>query len=678
MAVIESTIRLRDRFSSTLQRMSRGLNNASVGMQRLANSNQILNQRTNLAGSGVNRLTRSLGRLSASYLAVGSAQSLIAMGDAYIGNTARIDLMNDGLQTTAELQDKIYKASQRSLMDYNKMSATVSKLGITAKHAFNNNDEMIAFAELVNKQFAISGASQSERSNAMYQLTQAMASGRLQGDEFRSILENAPMLAQTIAESMGQPFEKMKELSADGLITADVIKKALFSTAVETNTKFNNMPMQFGDLWIQVSNKINRGLEPIYVKLKQMWNNSDVQSFFDIFANSFVMLLRTGLTAFNVLSSATAFFAKNWSVIEPIVWGATTALTIYFATLSRGLLASAAQWAISTYNAIAYQVALFKMAVAQYGFNTALAMCPLSWFLYAIIAIVSVFYLAVAAVNKFAGTSYSATGMIAGAFSALGAFLWNLFLGFAELVVGVFQGLINPIISFVNFFANVWTNPISSVINLFHSLADNALGVLQRIASAMDFVFGSSMADTVSGWRNDLKGLSENAIKKYAPDENYKEIVSKMDFSMGDMAWAKRLEYGESYKTGYDWGSDLTSDLKKKFKMGENITDFNGNDLGHVGTAMKNANMPMLDELKKIAGNTKSSASSLVRNNEDMSYLRQLAERDTVNKYTTNTIKVEMTNNNKVSSKVDMDKIIDHLGEKVYDTMLSTAEGVHI
>lgn len=674
MAIIESTIRLRDRFSSTLRRMNGGLSNAVNSMHRFANSQQIVNQRTNLAGAGVNRLTRSLGGLSAAYLALENSKSLIAMGDAYIGNTARINLMNDGLQTTAELQNKIYQASQRSLTDYNKMSAVVSKLGITAKHAFSSNDEMIAFAELINKQFAISGASPSEKSNAMYQLTQAMASGRLQGDEFRSILENAPLLAQTIAESMGQPFEKMKELSAEGKITANVIKNALFSTAEETNKRFNEMPMQFGDLWIQSMNKINRGLEPIYIKLRKLWNSESFQLFMDSMTNGFVFMMRVGLTAFNAISSSISFMNKHWSLIEPIVWGAVAAMSVYFTVLSKGLVRSATQWALSTYSAIAYQWALFKMTVAQYGFNTALAMCPLSWFLYAIIGIVTVFYLAIAAVNKFAGTSYSATGMITGAFSALGAFLWNLFLGFAELVVGVFQGLVNPIISFVNFFANVFENPISSVINLFHSLADNALGVLQRIASAMDFVFGSNMADTVSGWRNSLKGKAENAVKKYAPNENYKEIVSKMDFNMGNLSWAKRLEYGNAYDAGHSFGANL----KDKFKLDGMATDATGHNLGNIGTAMKNATMPMLDELKKIAGNTKSSATSLTRNNEDMSYLRQLAERDAINKYTSNSVNVNMTNNNKVNSKLDLDKVVDYLGEKVYDTMLSTAEGVHI
>ena len=645
MAIIESTIRLRDRFSSTLRRMNGGLSNAIGNMHRFANSQQIVNQRTNLAGSSVDRLTKSLGGLSAAFLAVNSAKSLIAMGDAYIGNTARIDLMNDGLQTTAELQQKIYQASQRSLTDYNKMSSVVSKLGITAKHAFSNNDEMIAFAELVNKQFTISGASPSERSNAMYQLTQAMASGRLQGDEFRSILENAPLLAQTIADAMGQPFEKMRELSADGKITADIIKKALFSTAEETNKRFSQMPMQFGDLWMQVTNKINRGLEPVYIRLRELWNDPKVQSFFDMIANGFSLMMRFGLEAFNVITSITSSLGSMWSRIEPFVLGFGNALSVLIIP------------------------ALWRMVAATWAAVS-------GWLIlnYPILIIGAAIGILITVLNQFGIKTEQVVGYVTGAFSALGAFLWNVFLGVLNIAGGMFQGLMNWGYMFANFFANVFENPVSSLRNLFFDFGDTVLGVLQRIASAIDLVFGSKLAETVSGWRSSLKKSTEDAIKREAPNENYKAIVSKMDEDITNLPFIKRLGYGESYKAGFDFASNFSDNLKVK----EVISGFEGSNLGNIGTAMKNANMPMLDELKKIAGNTKSSATSLTRNNEDMSYLRQLAERDAINKYTSNSVNVNMTNNNKVNSKLDLDKVVDYLGEKVYDTMLSTAEGVHI
>lgn len=644
MAIIESVIRLRDRFSSTLQRMNGGLSNAINNMHRFANSQQIVNQRTNLAGSGVNRLTQSLGGLSAAYLALNSAKSLVAMGDAYIGNTARIDLMNDGLQTTSELQHKIYQASQRSLTDYNKMSSVVSKLGITAKHAFSNNDEMIAFAELVNKQFTISGASPSERSNAMYQLTQAMASGRLQGDEFRSILENAPMLAQTIADAMGQPFEKMKELSADGKITAEIIKKALFSTADETNKRFAKMPMQFGDLWTQMMNKINRGMEPVYIRLRELWNDPKIQSFFNKFANGFTLMMRFGLEVFNVVASVTESLSNMWSRIEPFALSFASVLSVLVIpalwTMARATLTAAAGWLVMN-----YPILIIGAAIG----------------------------ILIAVLNEFGITTEQVVGYVTGALSAVGAFVWNLFLGILNVAGGMFQGLMNWAFMFANFFANIFENPVSALRNLFFDFGDTVLGVLQRIASAIDLVFGGKLADTVSGWRSSLKKSTEDAIKREAPNENYKPIVSKMDEDITNLPFIKRLGYGESYNAGFDFGNNF----KEKFKVNEVISGFEGSNLGNIGTAMKNANMPMLDELKKIAGNTKSSATTLTRNNEDMSYMRQLAERDAINKYTNNSIKVDVTNNNKVDSKLDMNKILDGIGESVFDIMRSTSEAVH-
>lgn len=679
MAIIESTIRLRDRFSSTLQRMSGGLSNAIGNMQRFAASQQIVNQRTNLAGSGVNRLTQSLGGLSAAYASLSSAKSLIAMGDAYIGNTARIDLMNDGLQTTAELQNKIYQASQRSLMDYNKMTSVVAKLGITAKHAFNSNDEMIAFAELVNKQFTISGASPSERSNAMYQLTQAMASGRLQGDEFRSILENAPLLAQTIAESMGQPFEKMKELSAEGKITAQVIKNALFSTADETTKRFNNMPMQFSDLWVQASNKIQRGLEPVYIKLRQMWNNPDVQSFFDMFANGFVVAVRAIISTIEVTSTLVSWLSK----IAPVIATVLAPLALYKAGLIAVWtwtklvgIASLVWTTISSAIGIAriailsFRNATLAASAATLMFNAAWLGNPVTWIVFGIVAAIGVL---IGVVYYLAGSFEEASGRIMGAIYTAGAFIWNTFVGVVNLIVSRVDLAANAIIGIVEWVLNVFNGGFNSfgdaVKNLLGNIISWFLQLGKVVSTIVDAIFGTN-------WTSGLSSL-QSSVEQWGKNE--KAITLERNVMSSKLAESGfgRLEYGNAYDAGHKFGSELATGIKEKLGLG-NITDASGHDLGNIGTAMKNAANPMLDELKKIAGNTKSSAATLTRNNEDMSYLRQLAERDAINKYTSNSVNVNMTNNNKVNSKLDLDKVVDYLGEKVYDTMLSTAEGVHI
>lgn len=194
---------------------------------------------------------------------------------------SRINLINDGSQTTVEIMDKIYAASQRSRGGYLEMADSVAKLNMLAKDAFSSNDEAIFFVEQLNKQFKISGASVEEATSAMYQLTQAMASGKLQGDEFRSIMENAPMLAQSIAQEMGMSVGQLKELSSQGLITADIIKNALYGSAEETNQKFAEIPMTFADIGQSIQNQFIQAFTPVLEQLASITSSGEFMAAFE-------------------------------------------------------------------------------------------------------------------------------------------------------------------------------------------------------------------------------------------------------------------------------------------------------------------------------------------------------------------------------------------------------------
>ena len=366
---------------------------------------------------------------------------LVNAGDQYIGSKAQLDLMlkmNNSQKTAAELQEQIYAAAQRSLGSYREMSKQVGKLGMLASEAFDGNtDEMIAFSELLNKQFSLVKATPWEKSAASYQLTQAMASGRLQGDEFRSIIENAPMLAQTIQDYMGLTGQAFKDASKNGEITADVIKNALFSVAKETNEMFKNMPLTFGELWIQIVNKIDRGLERVYERLGKLWNNSDFQQFLDIVVNGFIIMSHAAIYAMNAFGAVGKWVIEYWELIAPIILGITAAYTYFFATQAIG-------WA-KTIGLMLWKIAvdwmetgaILAMYAAQNGLNVALAMCPLSWIVYGIIALIAVVYIVIAAINKFAGTSISATGIIAAAVAGAVAVIWNIILALGEFIWGV-------------------------------------------------------------------------------------------------------------------------------------------------------------------------------------------------------------------------------------------------
>ena len=260
---------------------------------------------------------------------------------------SRINLINDGTQTTTEIMDKVYAAAQRSRGGYVEMADSVAKLNMLAKDAFSSNDEAIAFVEQLNKQFKISGASVQESTAAMYQLTQAMAAGKLQGDEFHSIMENAPMLAQAIAQQMGMTVGQLKEMSSQGLITADVIKEALFNSAEETNAKFAEIPMTFAEIGQQLSNQALQAFQPVLEQLSSITASSDFQAIVEGIGISFRVMaavaqvaIATLKASFSALITVIKYVASSMKAafsviigignqIKPIISGVAVAFTTW-------------------------------------------------------------------------------------------------------------------------------------------------------------------------------------------------------------------------------------------------------------------------------------------------------------------------------------------------------------
>ncbi len=579
------------------------------------------------------------------------------LADQITSTKARLNLMNDGLQTTSELQNMIFASAQRSRGVYLDTTAVVSKLGILAGHAFSSNKEAVFFAEQMNKQFKIGGASVQEQSAAMYQLTQAMASGRLQGDEFRSIMENAPLLAQSIAKYMGKSVGELRELSSEGLITSEIIKNAMFAAADETNRKFAELPMTWEQVWTSIQNKAIKVFEPVLAKISNIANNENFQKFTDGLINSLVIVANVVADVFNLITAIGGFLYDNWSWIAPIVWGVVAAMVAYnvVSLITNGLLAiHAIQATLAGAAQMMQSGATFTATAAQHGLNAALYACPLTWIILLIIGLIALFYGAVAAINHFAGTSISATGVIFGAFTVLGAFLWNLFLGLFDLVLGVVNGLVNPFIRFTNFIGNIFTNPISTIIYMFQGMADNVLMMLEKIASAMDFVFGSTMAETVADWRSGLKQIADDAVKRYAPNENYKTIMNELNLNTNSLG-LKRFAYGDAWNVGYSAGESLES-----FELGSVLDG-------------------IFNNTNDTAINTSKISDSMDSSEEELKYLRDLAEQEVINRFTTAEIRIDMGGiNNNVNSSVDLDEMVTYLEDKLYETMESAAEGEHV
>ena len=630
-----------------------------------------------------NELMQTIKGAVAAYATIQTLSAALNLSDQLTSTTARLNLMNDGLQTTQDLQNMIYLSAERARGSYQATADAVSKLGLMAGDAFSSSEEIIAFMEQVNKQFTIAGTEAAGIDAAMLQLTQAMGSGVLRGEEYNSILEQAPNIIQAIADYMEVPKGQLKDMAAEGLITADIVKAAMFAAADDTNAKFEQMPKTFSQIWTSFQNTALMAFQPVLQRMNEIANSEAFQGFVNNAIEALSMVAGIALEIFDLLVGVAEIVGENWSWLSPIIYGVAGALAVYYGAQLAANAVSAISKGIHIAMAVAQMIhaaatgtltaATAAEIAAQNGLNAALYACPIVWIIVLIIALIALFYAAVAAVNKFAETSVSATGIICGALAAAGAFIWDLILGALELVLGVLEYLINPFIDLANFIGNVFTNPISSIIYLFQGMADTVLGILQKIASALDFVFGSNMADTVQGWRDGIKDAADAMVAEYAPNENYQEVMSTLDFSVSDLG-LERIAYSDAWDAGYSFGEGID----------ESIANFDPSSL--FGTtdipspedyASSLTAGGISDGVEDIAGNTGAIKDSMDITEEDLKYLRDIAEQETINRFTTAEITIEQTNHNTVSGKMDLDGVVDGLTGAVNEAVDIIAEGVH-
>lgn len=610
----------------------------------------------------------------AAYATVQTAGKILNLSDQMIQTTARLNMMNDGLQTTEELQNMIYASAERSRGSYMATADIVAKLGQRAGDAFSSNQETIAFAENLNKMFVIAGASQQEMSSASLQLTQALGSGVLRGEELNAVFESAPNVIQSIADYLDVPIGKIREMASDGEITADIVKTALLSATDEINSQFEQMPMTFGQIWTSISNDAVMAFDPVLDRLNEIANSDGFQTMVAGITDTLVFVSGLVIEIFDLITQVSSFMADNWSILAPIIIGVATALGIYTTALIvyntiQGI--TNAIQAISAFRSSIHAAALmlqtgatFAATAAQHGFNAALLASPITWIIIGIIAIIAVIYMAVAAFNKFAGTSISATGIIVGVLAVGAAFVGNLFVTLINLIIDLVALIWNHIATFAEFFANVFNDPIGSIVRLFAGMADSVLGILEGIASAIDTLFGSNLVSAVSGWRSSLQGMVTDLVGEA-------EIkVPRMDASSMHL---DRFEYGEAWDAGYSFGEGI-EDTISNFDIGS-IFDTSVPDPSDYASGYDASSVP--GNIADTADNTGAIKDSVDISQEDLKYLRDIAEAEVVNRFTTAEIKVEQTNYNTINNEMDLDGVVSYLGEGVNEAMEKAAEGVH-
>ena len=629
-------------------------------------------------GNEANQLMQTIKGAIAAYATIQTLSAALNLSDQLTSTTARLNLMNDGLQTTQDLQNMIYLSAERARGSYQATADAVSKLGLMAGDAFGSSEEIIAFMEQVNKQFTIAGTEAAGIDAAMLQLTQAMGSGVLRGEEYNSILEQAPNIIQAIADYMEVPKGQLKDMAAEGQITAEIVKAAMFAAADETNTKFESMPKTFSQIWTSFQNTALMAFQPILQRMNEIANSEAFQEFVNNAIETLSMVAGIGLEIFDLLVGVAGVVADNWSWLSPIIYGVAGALMVYYGAMLLYNTITGISAAITAAKALAEKVhaaslameagATFTATAAQYGFNAALLACPITWIIILIIALIAIFYAAVAAVNKFAGTSVSATGIICGAFMAALAFIGNIFVALWNLVLDVFVLIYNLVAEVANFIGNVFTDPIGAVCRLFFGLADTVLGILQALASAIDAVFGSNLSGAVQGWRDSLGGWVDDTFGKG------EEIMGKMnadDMKLG------RFEYGTAWDAGYSFGEGIDESIANFDPSSLFDTNIPGAgdyaDLSNYG-----AGNGLGAGVNDIAENTGKMADSMDITGEELKYLRDIAEQEAVNRFTTAEIHLSQTNHNMVKSGMDLDGVLSGLDELLGEAGEIMAEGVHV
>nr|WP_038812179.1 tape measure protein [Clostridioides difficile] len=684
------------------------------------------NEDINKGASSTDKLLGNIKKVAGVYIGLKNIGSLINLSDQMTSTNARLNMINDGQQSDSGLNKMIFQSAERARASYLDTAKIVTRVGMNAGKAFSSTKEIVAFAEQLNKKFVIAGATTEETNSALLQLTQGLGSGVLRGEELNAVFESAPNIIQSIADYLDVDIGKIRSMASEGMLTADIVKNSLLAAAEQTNAEFEKMPYTFGQIWTSIKNNAIMIFGVIQKKIEQSMSSKGFRTFIDNLIDTLYILGAVGFDIFNgfitllsspvfqgfanmmlvsigivvqgfgwlltTIGSVINFIAQGWSIIQPLLITSIVLWGLYKAAILAGAIVTAVQVGWTALQAFwtnllnGSLLTNIMMSIAAAIATDALS-GSMILLITTIVMVVAVIALVIAAVfigiaifNHFAGTSISAIGAVAGAITVAAAFIGNLFIATGNLIIDIVALIYNTLAGFAEFFANFLDDPIGSVIRAVSGMANAVLGIIRSIASAFDTVFGSNLADAVSGWQDTLQGWTD----KVAGEAKIK--VERMD---PNKLHFDRFNYGKAWDAGYKWGDKLETNIKDKFDISK-IAEKAKKDLGlddiwdkkyGLGDSIGSAglNSPLNDAAKgakDTAGNTAKMAKTMDKSQEDLKYLRDIAEQETINRFTGVNIKIDMNNTNNINSEADVDGIVNVLTEKLNDAMVVSAEGV--
>lgn len=636
------------------------------------------NQEIRAGTQDANTLADTIKHAVAAYVSIQSVGKALNISDELVQTTSRLNMMNDGVQTTAELVNMVYAAAQDARGSFGQMADVVARFGNNAKDAFGSSEEVVAFADLVQKQMTIAGASTQEAANAELQLSQALGSGVLRGDELNSIFEQAPNLIQNIADYLDVPIGQIREMASEGELSADVVKAAIFAAADDINGKFEQMPMTWGQAWTKMQNAAVMTFQTVLQRINDAANSDVLADLTDGVIDAMGVMANIVLNTFDMMVSAGSFVANNWSVIGPIVYGVAAAFAVYngYLLITKGLelagIAASTAHAVAMSAKIGITAALtgstMAATAAQMGYNGALYACPIVWIIVLVIALIAGIIALCNWIAKTTDITNSGLGLIAGVLATFVAFNINLILGLINTIISLAINFYNMGANFAAAFGILFDDPVAAIKAAILSLFNFIVHVVAEAAVLLDTVFGSHLSDVVSGFQSDIQAKIDATIESAGGDTA--KTLNPNDYMLA------RVNYSDAFNTGASLGDGLAdkisnfslSDLFGKVDI-PNPDDYTAG----FGDAIKNTGLG--SNVSDISDNTSAIKDSVDISNEDLKYLRDIAEQDAINRFTTAEIKVDMVTNNNVSNDADLDGIVDGLTTKVLEAMETVKEG---
>lgn len=624
------------------------------------------------------QLTSMIMRAAGAYLSVQSIGKAMDISDELISTQARLSQMNDGLQSTDELVKMVYASAQDARGSFGDMASIVARFGNNVKDAFSSSEEVVQFANLIQKQMTIAGASTDEASNAMLQLSQALGSGVLRGDELNSIFEQAPNLIQSIADYLDVPIGQIRSMASEGQLTADTVKAAIFASADDINAKFDEMPMTWGQIWQSMQNTALMAFEPVLQRINEIGSSDAFQGFVGGSTQALAIVANQVLNIFDLVASVGQFISDNWSIIEPIVIGAAVALAIYTAALVAYNTVQATTHGLEVLHAASAMLAAgatIAQTAAQYGLNAALAACPITWIVLAIIALIAVIFAVCSAIARMTGVAQSGFGVITGSVMVVIAFFKQLF----SAVGTIFSAIAAGAVALGHNMIAAFHNSIASIKSVFYSLLSTAMSVISKIASALSALpFVEFDASGLAGMASDYASKAQEANDSKM---EYEDVGAAFQSKMADMTAFSGNWASDAFKSGAAWG-DGVADKIANFDLSSVLgaTDIPALDNFNMSNAVADgigaSGVP--DTSGSTAGNTSKMADALSKSSEDLKYLRDIAEQETINRYTMASVHVDMSGmTNHIDNGMDIDGVVDGLTDAVDEAIENMTEGVH-